>query len=364
MSFMLALRHQLGAGTLDVAFEVPAAGVTALFGPSGAGKSTVLAATAGILRPDYCRLVLDGVTLADTESGLWIPPERRRVGLVFQDAMLFPHMSVAANLRYGLKRAGADAIRFDDVADLLGLTPLLARRPHTLSGGEKQRVAIGRALLGQPRLLLLDEPLASLDAARKAEILPFLARLKTALALPMLYVTHALEEVARLADHLVLLRDLRILGSGPLDAMAARADLPLARRDDAGAMLSCTVAGHDAARRLTELRRDGFRLLVSLQAAEVGATLRVRIPAREVILARPDAVALGEALSLHNILPGTVRAVAEDTRHAASLVEIDAGHAKLLSRVTPDAVARLGLAPGAKVLALVKSMSIEVLGSA
>lgn len=362
MSLALALRHRLDAGVLDVAFEAPGAGITALFGPSGAGKSTVLAAAAGLLRPAFCRLVLDGATLADTDSGIWVAPEQRRVGLVFQDAMLFPHMNAAANLRYGLRRAGAGAIRFDDVVDLLGLAPLLARRPHTLSGGEKQRVAIGRALLGQPRLLLLDEPLASLDAARKAEILPFLARLKTALALPMLYVTHALEEVARLADHLVLLKDLRILGAGPLDVMAARADLPLARRDDAGAMLACQVAAHDPARRLTRLERDGFSLLVPLQHVACGTQLRVRIPAREVILARSDAVALGEALSLHNILPGTVRAVAEDTRHGASLVEIDAGGAHLLSRVTPDAVARLGLAPDAGVLALVKSVSVEVLG--
>ncbi len=364
MSVVLALRHKLAAGLLDVAFEAPGAGVTALFGPSGAGKSTVLAAAAGLLRPAFCRLVLDGTTLADTEAGVWVKPERRRVGLVFQDAMLFPHLSVAGNLRYGQRRAAADAIKFDDVVDLLGLAALLARRPHTLSGGERQRVAIGRALLAQPRLLLLDEPLASLDAARKEEILPFLARLKTALALPMVYVTHALEEVARLADHLVLLRDLRIIGAGPLDVMAARADLPLASRDDAGAMLTCRVAEHDAARRLTRLQRDGFFLLVPLQGAAVGTELRVRIPAREVILARHDAASLRDVLSLHNILPGTVRAVAEDARHGAAMVEIDAEGAPLLSRVTPDAVARLELRPGANVLALVKSMSVEVLGGA
>ncbi len=364
MTLTLALRHRLPAGELDVTFAAPGAGVTALFGPSGAGKSTVLAAVAGLLRPGFCRLTLHGATLADTEAGIWLPPERRRIGLVFQDAMLFPHMSVAGNLRYGLRRAPGGPIRFDDVVALLGLESLLARRPHTLSGGERQRVAIGRALLGQPRLLLLDEPLASLDAARKAEILPFLARLKTALALPMLYVTHALEEVARLADHLVLLRDLRILGSGPLEAMAARADLPLARRDDAGAVLTCRVAAHDPARRLTRLERDRFSLLVPLQAAAVGTALRVRIPAREVILARPDAAALREALSLHNILPGRVSAIAQDTRHGAALVALDADGAPLLSRVTPDAVARLGLAPGAAVLALVKSVSVEVLDGA
>jgi molybdate transport system ATP-binding protein len=363
MSLALALRHTLGMATLDVAFEVPGTGITALFGPSGAGKSTVLAAMAGLLRPAFCRLAVDGATLADTDAGIWVAPERRRVGLVFQDALLFPHLSVAANLRFGLRRAGPGAIGFDEVVGLLGLGALLPRRPHTLSGGQRQLVAIGRALLGQPRLLLLDEPLASLDAARKAEILPFLARLKTALALPMLYVTHALEEVAQLADHLVLLRDLRILGSGPVAEMAARADLPLAQRDDAGAVLALHVAGHDVARRLTRLQRDGFSLLVALQTAPQGATLRVRIPAREVILARPEAAALGDLLSLHNILPGTVRAIAADARHGAALVEIEAAGARLLSRITPDAVARLGLRPGAAVLALVKSVSVEVLAA-
>jgi molybdate transport system ATP-binding protein len=361
MTLAVTLRHRLAAGLLDVAFEAPGAGVTALFGPSGAGKSTVLAAIAGLLRPSSCRVTLDGTTLADTDAGVWLPPERRRIGLVFQDAMLFPHLTVAANLRYGQRRAPPGPIGFESVVDLLGLAPLLPRRPHTLSGGERQRVAIGRALLAQPRLLLLDEPLASLDAARRAEILPFLARLRTALKLPMLHVTHALDEVARLADHLVLLRDLRILGAGPLAEMAARADLPLASRDDAGAMLSLSVAGHDPARRLTRLARDGFALLVPLQASPVGAVLRVRIPAREVILARQDAAALADALSLHNILAGTVRAVAEDTRHGASMVAIDAAGVPLLSRVTPDAVSRLGLRAGVPVLALVKSMSVEVL---
>lgn len=357
MTLALALRDRRG---LDVAFEVDSPGVVALFGPSGAGKSSVLAAAAGLLRPDSCRIVLDGTVLADTDAGIWQPPERRRVGLVFQDARLFPHLSVAANLRYGLRRAPPGPTRFDDIADLLGLGGLLARRPRTLSGGQRQLVAIGRALLAQPRLLLMDEPLASLDSARKAEILPYLARLKATLALPVLYVTHALEEVAQLADSLVLLEGGRVVAAGPLDQIAARADLPLARRDDAAAVLACRVGGHDAARQLTRLDHGGLALLVPLQSAGLGSVLRVRIPAREVILARHDAAALRDALSLHNILPGTVRRVAED--RGAALVEVESGGAALLSRVTPDAVARLGLVPGSAVLALVKSVSVEVLG--
>src|SRR6201999_609675 len=167
----------------------------------------------------------------DTDAGIWLPPERRRIGLVFQDARLFPHMSVATNLRFGLRRSAPGPVRFDEVVELLGIGALLPRRPHTLSGGERQRVAIGRALLAQPHLLLMDEPLASLDSARKAEILPFLTRLKTALRLPILYVTRAFDEVARLADSLVLLDAGRVIGCGSLSEVAARADLPLAQRD-------------------------------------------------------------------------------------------------------------------------------------
>ena len=235
---------------MDMAFEVPSPGVTVLFGPSGAGKSTIIAAAAGLLRPDECRIEVDGQVLADTATGVWLPPERRRVGLVFQDARLFPHMSVATNLRFGMRRAPPGPVRFDEVVDLLGIAALLARRPHTLSGGERQRVAIGRALLAQPRLLLMDEPLASLDAARKAEILPYLTRLKTALRLPVLYVTHALDEVARLADsHGADRGRAAWSAAAPLSEVAARADLPLAQRDDAGALLLCRVAEHDAGAR-------------------------------------------------------------------------------------------------------------------
>jgi len=364
LTLSFALRHSFPSLTLDIAFTAPASGVTALFGPSGAGKSTVLAAAAGLLRPDFCSITIDGEVIADTESGVWLPPERRRVGLVFQDARLFPHMSVATNLRYGMRRAPPGKIPFDAVVELLGIAALLARKPHTLSGGERQRVAIGRALLAQPRLLLMDEPLASLDAARKADILPYLARLHLALRLPVLYVTHAFEEVAQLADTLVLLEAGHVVAAGPLEGIAARADLPTALRDDAGAVLACRVLSHDPARKLTTLGCGGATLLVPLLAAPPGSAVRARIPAREVILARPTGTNFRDSISLHNLLIGTVRAVADDAARQATLVEIDLGGAALLSRITPDATDRLGLVPGVAVLALVKSMSVEVLARA
>ena len=348
--------HRFARTSVEVSFMAPTPGTTVLFGPSGAGKSTVVAVLAGLLRPAEARIAVDGDLLCDTASGLWLPPERRRLGVVFQEPRLFPHLSVDGNLRYGLRRALPGTIGFDDVLALLGLGTLLARRPHTLSGGERQRVAIGRALLAQPRLLLMDEPLASLDAARKAEILPYLARLKSALTLPIVYVTHAMDEVARLADTLVLIDAGRSIAAGPLREIAARADLPLAARDDAASVLDAVVQGHDAARRLTSLRCGGFSLLVPLLDAPLGKRMRVRVPAREVLLA----TRLPEALSVQNAVPGQVRALAE-LDGAAVLVEVELPGGALLARVTPDAISRLALARGVPVIALVKSMSVEVL---
>ncbi len=279
-------------------------------------------------------------------------------GWCFRIARLFPHMSVATNLRFGMRRAAKGPVQFDEVVELLGIGALLPRRPHTLSGGERQRVAIGRALLAQPHLLLMDEPLASLDAARKAEIMPYLARLKTALKLPIVYVTHALDEVSQLADSLVLIEAGRVAGCGTLSEIAARTDLPLAQRDDAGALLLCSVVEHDAGRELTRLEGGGATFLVPLLDMPLRAECRIRIPAREVILAgKPP-----DAISLHNIVPGKVRRIAADGMRRSVLVEIALPAGALLSRVTTDAIARLGLSQGAPVLALIKSTSIEVLG--
>jgi len=355
MTLSVAFHHSFGQIAFDIAFEAPTPGTTVLFGRSGAGKSSIVGAVAGLFRPLDARIAIDGTVLADGRT--YLPPEHRRIGLVFQDARLFPHMRVAGNLRYGMRRAPPGPVRFDDVVDLLGLAPLLERRPHSLSGGERSRVAIGRALLSQPRLLAMDEPLASLDAQHKAEILPYLARLKQALALPILYVTHALDEVARLADTLVLVRAGKVVAAGPLTEMLARGDLPLAARDDAAAVLAATIHAHDVPRQLTELNAAGRRLLVPILNQPPGDSVRVRIPAREVILATAEPA----GISVHNVIPGLVHGIVPDeTRHAA-LVEVALDGGGLLARVTPDAVARLKLVPGTKVLALVKSMAIEVL---
>jgi molybdate transport system ATP-binding protein len=350
-------RHHFPGLDLDVSFTA-AGGATVLFGPSGCGKSTVVKAIGGLIRPNAGRVAIDDVVLFDRD--VFVPPERRRVGLVFQESRLFPHLSVRGNLRYGARRAPPGPVREADVVELLGIGALLDRRPHTLSGGERQRVAIGRALLSQPRLLLLDEPLASLDASRRDDILPYLARLKSALGVPLVYVTHAWDEVLALADTMVLMEAGRVCATGPLEALAGRNDLPLAGRDDAGAVLSLTVVEHDPLCRLTLLGGDGLRLLVPELRVAPGTRLRVRVPAREVILA----LEAPRGISLHNVIEGEVRAVAPDPARDAMLVEVAVGEVGLLARVTPDAIGRLALVPGATVLALVKSVAVDVIRSA
>ena len=351
------LRHNLGAFTLDAAFTAPTPGVTVLFGPSGSGKSTVLQAVAGLLRPNQGRVVLDSAVLLDTARGTHVDAARRGCGVVFQDARLFPHLSVRTNLQYGARRAARDATGpgFDEVVNLLGIAPLLARRPRHLSGGERQRVALGRALLSRPRLLLMDEPLAALDVPRRAEIMPFLQRLRDQAAMPILYVTHDLREVDRLADTLVLMDQGRVVASGPLDALSARTDLPLlSGRRDAGVVLACTVDAHDPARGLSSLGFSGGALLVPLRAEVPGTGLRLRLRARDVAVA----VTPPAGISSHNVLPVRVAAISPAGAHEA-FVKLNAGSSTLLARITRDAVDRLALRPGMEVYALMKSTAFD-----
>lgn len=349
-------QHAFGGFKLDVAFSAPA-GVTALFGASGSGKSTVLSVVAGLLRPRAGRVVLDGAVLLDTAAGINVPAERRRCGVVFQDAKLLPHLSVETNLRYGARRAPGDATGpgFAEVVDLLGIASLLTRRPRALSGGERQRVALGRALLSRPRLLLMDEPLAALDGPRKTEILPFLERLRDVSGLPILYVTHALDEVDRLAETLVLMEAGRVLAAGPLEDLAARTDLAtLSGRRDAGAVLACIVDAHDPACGLTRLSFAGGHLEVPLRPEPAGARLRLRLRARDVAVATEEP----RNISSHNILAATIAAIGPAGSYEA-YVTLQVGPTKVLARLTRNAVVRLDLASGKEVFALVKSTAFD-----
>jgi len=356
---MLAVsaQHRLGEFALDVSFDAQTPGITALFGPSGSGKSTVLSIVAGLLRPQAGRVALDGAVLLDVAARVDVPAERRRCGVVFQDAKLLPHLSVETNLRYGARRAsqGASGPGFAEVVDLLGIASLLRRRPRALSGGERQRVALGRALLSRPRLLLMDEPLAALDGPRKTEILGFLERLRDVAGVPVLYVTHALDEVDRLADTLVLLEGGRVVAAGPLDALAARTDLPaLSGRRDAGVVLSCLVRAHDAGRGLTNLGFTGGELQVPLRPEVAGSRLRLRLRARDVAVATEAP----HGFSSHNVLPGVIEAIAKAGPYEA-FVTLRIGPTPLLARLTRDSVGTLGLAPGRAVFAVVKSTAFD-----
>jgi molybdate transport system ATP-binding protein len=356
MTIDIRLRHRFGAFALDAAFAIDKPGITALFGPSGAGKSTVANGIAGLFRPSEGRIVLGEHVVFDSQKGIFLPPRARRVGYVFQDTRLFPHMSVANNLRFGWRRAEtrADANEFARIVDMLGLESLLTRRPAKLSGGEKSRVALGRALLSSPRLLILDEPLAALDAARKAEILPWLERLRDEAALPMIYVTHALDEVARLADSIVLLRNGRVEARGAaFDLLPDLEFASLSGTAPLGAIFPARIATHrdDG---LTELAFDGGVLFVPHLELRAGASLRVRLRAEDVMLAR----AAPHAISANNVLPVTVAAarVADDSYADVQLL---CGPTKIVSRITRASFQRLEIKPGTPMFAIVKSVIVD-----
>lgn len=358
----IAIEKKLGNFTLDARLDAPESGVTALFGRSGVGKTSVINALAGLLTPDRGRITVGGATLFDSERGIDLPPEKRRLGYVFQEARLFPHYSVRGNLLYGAKsdRAGTQTgPSFDAVVDLLGITDLLARRPADLSGGEKQRVAIGRALLASPRLLLMDEPLASLDAARKSEIMPFIERLRDELKLPIFYVSHEMEEIIRLADLLVLMDAGKVAASGSVEELTSRLDLwPLTGRYEAGAVIRTVLRGHDATYGLSELAFPGGRLRVSQLALPLGTPIRVRIHARDVVLAtEPPA-----HLSIRNAFAGKVVELGPPRGPLIDL-KLDIGSADepvmLWARITQRALEDLQLAPGKPIYALVKTVALD-----
>ena len=354
MSLTVAVQKRLGSFALDVAFSAQP-GVTVLFGQSGAGKTTILKLIAGLLRPDGGQIVADDRVLVDADKGIDIPPPERRIGMVFQDARLFPHMSVERNLTYG-RWAGkrASSVNLEDMCKLLGLRELLDRYPENLSGGERQRVAIGRALLSDPSLLLMDEPLASLDQARKNEILPYLEEIRDVTGLPIVYVSHELDEVARLADTLVVLSQGKVLGAGDAVSMFSRLDLgPALGRHEASSLLTGTVtSGEDSGVSSIALDEKSFLTLANDRLVE-GDRVRMRIKARDVALSltRP------EGISIRNILPVKVQQVAlEDSPYVEVLLQV-AGQA-LRSRVTRKSCDELNIREGLELFALVKTVAI------
>ncbi|MEJ5990196.1 molybdenum ABC transporter ATP-binding protein [Ramlibacter sp. PS3R-8] len=339
--------------TLDVDLRLPAQGVTALFGPSGSGKTTLLRCVAGLERAAEARVVVNGAAWEDSARGVFLPAWQRPLGYVFQEASLFDHLDVSGNLAFAAKRAAGTPAGIDvpGLVRLLGIGELLDRRPHQLSGGERQRVAIARALATQPRILLLDEPLAALDAPRRQEILPWLERLRDELRIPMLYVTHSGDEVARLADHLVLLDAGRVRAAGPLAETLARIDLPAVPGEEPAALLHATVIGRDARWQLAQARFEGGVLWLPDAGHAVGHAVRVRVLARDVSVA----LAPPQGSSIQNVLACTVRAIAQGGHPSQALLQLACGDSVLLARVTARSVDQLGLAVGTAAWAQVKS---------
>lgn len=355
MTLAVDIRHRQGAFQLDLRFET-GGGLVALFGPSGSGKTSLVNLIAGLLRPDEGSIVVGGRVLADTATGVFVPRHGRRIGYVFQDARLFPHMTVAQNLRYGrwfAPRAERYA-DFDRIVELLGIDHLLERRPGRLSGGERQRVAIGRALLASPLLVLMDEPLASLDDARKAEIMPYLERMRDETKIPIVYVSHSVAEVARLATDIVVLDNGKVVASGPTSQILQRLDLlPEEERGEGGAVLAMEIAAHEAAFGMSLLKSALGELRVAGVNTPVGNHVRVRIRAKDILIAteRP------RGLSALNIIPGTIVGIRSGGAFAD--VALDCGGEEVAARITRQSCDMLGLVAGQSVFAVIKAVSLD-----
>jgi molybdate transport system ATP-binding protein len=349
----------LGSFSLDAGFTAPARGVTALFGPSGCGKTTVLRCIAGLQRLNGLCIIAGEVW--QDRDGAFLPTHRRPLGYVFQEASLFPHLSVRRNLLFGAPRqdlgAGGATIAFDEVVELLGITSLLDRSPGKLSGGERQRVAIGRALLSQPKLLLMDEPLSALDRATKDEILPFLERLRDRLSLPIIYITHSIAEVERLADQIVLIEKGRVIGAGPLEEIESDPALPLAVARDAAVTLDGVIEARDEAYGLVTLKVRGGSLVAPAAEGTVGERRRIRVIAGDVSLTR----AAPAPSSILNVLPARIVSMKPiDANEIVAVLALgpDGSGARLLSRLTRKSWEALHLAEGASVHAQVKAVAL------
>lgn len=358
MTLDIRLRHRFPDFALDIAFAAEETGITALFGPSGAGKTSTINAIAGLFTPDSGRIAIGGETLLDTAAGIDLPTRARRVGYVFQEARLFPHLSVAANLDFGARRS-PEPLRPAErqrILDMLGIEHLANRRPRNLSGGERQRVSLGRALLANPRILLLDEPMAALDATRKADIMPFLERLRDEARIPILLVSHAIGEVTQLADNVVYLDGGKVLASGPAEDVLSRSDLsPRGAFLEAGAVISGQILSQDDVHRMTEIGFEGGRLWVPRLTAAPGGRVRLRVKAGDVMLALEEP----RGVSANNVIPAIVRNIGETGDTPYLDVELACGGAHLVSRITRMSGERLGLRTGMQVFAVIKSVSVE-----
>ncbi|KAF2395365.1 molybdenum ABC transporter ATP-binding protein [Pseudomonas frederiksbergensis] len=343
---------------LDVDLQMPGRGVTALFGHSGSGKTTCLRCIAGLEKADEGFIQINDEVWQDSSRKIFVPPHKRALGYVFQEASLFPHLSVLANLEFGLKRIPKQQRRVDmaHATELLGIGHLLDRHPQHLSGGERQRIGIARALLTSPKLLLMDEPLAALDSRRKNEILPYLQRLHDELDIPVLYVSHSQDEVARLADHIVLLSDGQALASGPIGETLARLDLPLALGDDAGVVIEGHVSAYDSAYQLLTLQlpNSGLSLRVPHSPMTEGQALRCKVQARDVSLSLHSV----EQSSILNRLPVTVISELGADNAAHVLIRLDAGGTPLLARITRYSRDQLGIHPGQALWAQIKAVAV------
>ncbi|MEO6677409.1 MAG: molybdenum ABC transporter ATP-binding protein [Pseudomonas sp.] len=343
---------------LDVDLQLPGRGVTALFGHSGSGKTTCLRCIAGLEKAEEGFIQINDEVWQDSRQKIFVPPHKRAIGYVFQEASLFPHLSVLANLEFGLKRIPKQQRRVDmaHATELLGIGHLLDRHPLHLSGGERQRIGIARALLTSPKLLLMDEPLAALDSQRKNEILPYLQRLHDELDIPVLYVSHSQDEVARLADHIVLLNDGQALASGPIGETLARLDLPLALGDDAGVVIEGHVSAYDTDYQLLTLQlpNSGLNLRVPHSPMTEGQTLRCKVQARDVSLSLHSV----EQSSILNRLPVTVISELGADNAAHVLIRLDAGGTPLLARITRYSKDQLGIHPGQALWAQIKAVAV------
>lgn len=339
---------------LDVDLSLPATGVTVLFGPSGSGKTTLLRCIAGLQRASQGFLQINGEVWQDSACGVFIPTHKRALGYVFQEANLFPHLTVKGNLQFGLKRVGkSHSKQLMHILELLGIAHLLDRMPSRLSGGERQRVAIARALALQPEILLMDEPLAALDYKRKQEILPYLGSLHRELRMPVLYVSHSQQEVAQLADHLVIMDEGKVLASGALSATLSRLDVPLAQDRNASTVWEVMVVGHESEYHLTHVSFDGGEISLPSFAAKLGTPLRLQIFARDVSITLQEP----NTTSILNVLPATVTGIADDDS-GHSVVRLLVGSHPLLAHITQKSAKLLGLQNGMSVYVQIKGTSI------